>query len=159
MSESGPVGRNFFNETRFQVRSQTSESSSLTDAPTLQVLDAFTAGGAQIEGGRHGTDIELATDIDYAKGRHSARAGFLLEAGRYRSDDARNMGGTFTFASLDAYEAGRPTTFTQRSGNPLVEYSQVQFGGYVQDDVRARPQPVDELRPSLRGSRRTPTTT
>ena len=46
------------------------------------------------------------------------------------------MGGTFTFASLDAYEAGRPTTFTQRSGNPLVEYSQVQFGGYVQDDVR-----------------------
>ena len=46
------------------------------------------------------------------------------------------MGGTFTFASLDAYEAGRPTTFTQRSGNPLVEYSHAQFGGYVQDDVR-----------------------
>ena len=136
LSQSGPVGRNFFNETRFQVRNQSSESSSLTDAPTLQVLDAFTAGGAQIEGGRSGTDIELATDFDYAKGRHSARAGFLLEAGRYRSDDSRNMGGTFTFASLDAYEAGRPTTFTQRSGDPLVKYSQVQFGGYIQDDVR-----------------------
>jgi Carboxypeptidase regulatory-like domain len=136
VSESGPMGRNFFNETRLQVRHQTSESSSLTDAPTLQVLDAFTAGGAQIEGGRRGTDIELATDVDYAKGRHSARGGFLLEAGRYRSDDSRNMGGTFTFASLDAYEAGRPTTFTQRSGNPLVQYSQVQFGGYIQDDVR-----------------------
>ncbi len=118
------------------MRRQTSESSSLTDAPTLQVLDAFTAGGAQIEGGRQGTDIELATDLDYAKGRHSARAGFLLEAGRYRSDDARNMGGTFTFASLEDYEAGRPTTFTQRSGDPLVEYSQVQFGGYIQDDMR-----------------------
>ena len=136
MSQSGPVGRNFFNETRFQVRHQTNESSSLTDAPTLLVLDAFNAGGAQIEGGRRGTDIELASDLDYAKGRHSARAGFLLEAGRYRSDDARNMGGTFTFASLDAYDAGRPTTFTQRSGNPLVEYSHAQFGGYVQDDVR-----------------------
>ncbi len=136
VSQSGPVGRNLFNETRFQLRHQTSASSSLTDAPTLQVLDAFTAGGAQIEGGRRGTDIELATDLDYAKGRHSARAGFLLEAGRYRSDDARNMGGTFTFASLDAYEAGLPTTFTERSGNPLVEYSQVQFGGYIQDDVR-----------------------
>ncbi len=136
LSQSGPVGRNFFNETRFQVRNQSSESSSLTDAPTLQVLDAFTAGGAQIEGGRSGTDIELATDFDYVKGRHSARAGFLLEAGRYRSDDARNMGGTFTFASLAAYEAGRPTTFTQRSGDPLVKYSQVQFGGYIQDDVR-----------------------
>jgi Carboxypeptidase regulatory-like domain len=137
VSQSGPVARSFFNETRFQVRHQTSESSSLTDAPTLQVLDAFTSGGAQIEGGRRGTDIELATDLDYAKGRHSARAGLLLEAGRYRSDDARNMGGTFTFASLAAYEAGRPTTFTERSGNPLVEYSHAQFGGYVQDDFRA----------------------
>jgi hypothetical protein len=136
LSQSGPVARNFFNETRFQVRHQTNESASLTDAPTLLVLDAFTSGGAQIEGGRRGTDIELVTDFDYAKGRHSARAGLVLEAGRYRSDDARNMGGTFTFASLDAYEAGRPTTFTQRSGNPLVEYSHAQFGGYVQDDLR-----------------------
>ena len=149
VSQSGPFARNFFNETRFQLRRQSSESSSLTDAPTLQVLDAFTAGGAQIEGGRHGTDIELATDIDYAKGRHSARAGFLLEAGRYRSDDSRNMGGTFTFASLEAYEAGRPTTFTQRSGNPLVEY----LAGAVRrlpPGRRARsPKPVHEFRPPL----------
>jgi hypothetical protein len=136
LSQTGPIGRNFFNETRFQWRNQSMAQSSLTDAPTLQVLDAFTSGGAQIEGGRSGTDIELASDVDYARGRHSARAGFLLEAGRYRSDDSRNMGGTFTFASLEDYEAGRPTTFTQRSGDPLVKYSHVQFGGYIQDDIR-----------------------
>ncbi len=136
ISQTGPIGRNFFNETRFQWRNQSMAQSSFTDAPTLQVLDAFTAGGAQIEGGRTGTDIEVASDFDYARGRHSARAGFLFEAGRYRSDDNRNMGGTFTFASLDDYEASRPTTFTQRSGDPLVGYSQVQFGGYIQDDIR-----------------------
>jgi hypothetical protein len=136
LSQTGPIGRNFFNETRFQWRNQSMAQSSLTDAPTLQVLDAFTSGGAQIEGGRSGTDFELASDFDYARGRHSARAGFLLEAGRYRSDDSRNMGGTFTFASLEDYEAGRPTTFTQRSGDPLVRYSHVQFGGYIQDDIR-----------------------
>jgi hypothetical protein len=136
VSQTGPIGRSFFNETRFQWRNQSLAQSSLTDAPTLQVLDAFTSGGAQIEGGRSGTDIELASDFDYARGRHSARAGFLLEAGRYRSDDSRNMGGTFTFASLEDYEAGRPTTFTQRSGDPLVKYSHVQFGGYIQDDIR-----------------------
>jgi hypothetical protein len=136
VSNTGPIGRNFFNETRFQWRGASMTQSSLTDAPTLQVLDAFTSGGAQIEGGRSGTDIELASDFDYARGRHSARAGFLLEAGRYRSDDNRNMGGTFTFASLEDYEAGRPTTFMQRSGDPLVRYSHVQFGGYIQDDIR-----------------------
>jgi hypothetical protein len=136
VSSSGPFGRNLFNESRVQFRRQTSASESLTDAPALLVLDAFNSGGAQVSGGRTGTDIELASDLDYARGRHSARAGFLLETGKYRSDSAQNMGGTFTFASLDAYDAGRPTTYTQRTGDPLVEYSHTQFGLYVQDDIR-----------------------
>ena len=136
LSTSGPLGRTLFSETRLQVRRQDSESSSLSDAPAVMVLDAFNTGGAQIAGGRRALDFELATDLDYAKGRHSARAGFLLEGGRYRSDDVRNFSGTFTFASLEDYEAARPTTFTQRSGNPLVNFSHLQFGWYAQDDVR-----------------------
>jgi hypothetical protein len=118
------------------VRGQSSESTSITDAPAVLVLDAFNTGGAQVAGGRESTDVEFAGDIDYAKGRHSARAGVLLETGRYRSDDVRNASGTFTFGSLADYEAGRPTTFTQRIGNPLVEYSHTQFGWYIQDDIR-----------------------
>ena len=136
LSLSGPVGQNFYNETRFQARHQTSASDAFTDTFALIVLDSFSSGGAQVGGGRRGTDFEFATDFDYAVGRHSARAGVLLEAGRYRSDDVRNMGGTFTFASLEAYEAGRPTTFTQRTGDPLVQYGHAQLGWYVQDDIR-----------------------
>jgi hypothetical protein len=136
LSIGSPVGRNFYNETRFQARHQTQFSESLTDTPALLVPDAFNAGGAQIGGGRRGTDFEFATDLDYAHGRHSARAGVLFEAGHYRSDDVRNTGGTFTFDSLEAYEAGRPTTFTQRTGDPLVQYGHAQFGWYVQDDIR-----------------------
>jgi hypothetical protein len=100
------------------------------------VLDAFNTGGAQVAGGRDALDFEIASDIDYVKGRHSARAGLLVETGHYRSDDVRNATGTFTFASLDDYEANRPTTFTQRTGDPLVEYSHTQFGWYMQDDIR-----------------------
>ncbi len=135
-SMSGPVGRRFFNESRFQVRSSDTASESLTKTPALIVLDAFNAGGAQVAGGRHATEIELASDMDFATGRHSARAGVLIEAGRYRSDDVRNMAGTFTFSSLDAFEASRPTTFTQREGNPLVEFSHMQAAWYAQDDIR-----------------------
>ena len=135
VSQSAPFGRNLFSETRFQLRHQTSESSSLTDAPTLQVLDAFTAGGAQIEGGRRGTESSSRPTSTMR------RAGIRLAPGscsRPALPQRRcpEHGGTFTFASLDVYEAGRPTTFTQRSGNPLVEDPQVQFGGYIQDDVR-----------------------
>jgi carboxypeptidase family protein len=137
VSQSGPLGRNFYQETRAQVRHTSTESSSLSDAPALLVLDAFNSGGAQVGGGRRGTDFEVASDIDYVKGRHSARAGFLFEGGRYRSDDARNTGGTFTFSSLQAYEAGTPTTYTKRTGDPLVEYGHAQVGLYVQDDFRA----------------------
>ena len=133
---SGPIGRKAFMETRFQARHQTLDSASLTDAPAVTVLDAFTSGGAQVDGGRIANEFELASDIDYARGRHAARFGVLLEGGRYRSDEVRNAGGTFTFSSLDAYEAGRPSTYTQRSGDPLVHYSTVQLGVYAQDDIR-----------------------
>ena len=136
VTSSGPVGRSLFSEVRFQARRQSSRSRSLSDDPAVLVLDAFNAGGAQVAGGRRVTDFELAADVDYAKGRHSARAGLLFEGGRYRSDEVRSAGGTFTFASLEDYEAGRPTTFTQRSGNPLVEFSHAQLGWYMQDDVR-----------------------
>jgi hypothetical protein len=133
---SGPLGRKGFIESRFQARHQTLDSSALTDTPALTVLGAFTSGGAQIGGGRIANDFELATDIDYAHGRHAARLGVLFEGGRYRSDEVANAGGTFVFPSLDAYLAGRPSTYTRRTGDPLVSYWNVQAGWYAQDDIR-----------------------
>jgi hypothetical protein len=64
--------------------------------------------------------------------------GTLVEGGRYRSDSRTNYLGTFTFTSLADFTAGRPATWTERVGNPLVEYSQWQAGLFVQDDWRAR---------------------
>jgi hypothetical protein len=136
ISHNGPVGQRFFSESRLQVRWSESEATSALEAPAIRVLDAFTSGGAQRAGGRRGVDLEAATDLDYVRGRHSMRAGVLVEAGRYRSDDTSNYLGTFTFASLADYEAGRPSNYTSRTGDPLVRYSKVQFGAYAQDDYR-----------------------
>jgi hypothetical protein len=133
---NGPIGKRAFAELRLQARRQTQDSDSLLNLPAITVLDAFTAGGAQINGGRRASEVELAADVDYASGRHAVRFGFLFDGGRYRSDEVQNAGGTFTFASLDAYEAGLPSTFTQRQGDPRVQYGLVQGGWYVQDDIR-----------------------
>jgi Carboxypeptidase regulatory-like domain len=138
VSESGPVGKRGFSELRFQAIERSTSSTALTTLPTVQVLNAFTDGSAQVGGGRRTRGFELAQNFDYTAGRHALRAGFLLEAAKYRSDEVRNPWGTFTFSSLDTYDAGRPATFSQRIGDPLVEYSQTQFGWYVQDDIRAR---------------------
>jgi hypothetical protein len=102
------------------------------------VLNAFDAGGAQLAGTRGTNVLTLADDLDIAIGRHAVRTGLLVDAGRYRTDEQRNTGGTFTFASLDDYAAARPTTFTRNVGNPYVAISQVEVGLYLQDDMRVR---------------------
>lgn len=138
LSESGPLSRFWFAASRLQVRRASSDSLSAFEGPAVRVLDAFTSGGAQVSGGRHSTEVEFATDIDFAQRGHSMRMGALVEGGQYRSDSRSNYIGTFTFANLADYEAGRPATFTQRTGDPLVRYSQWQAGLYFQDDWRAR---------------------
>jgi hypothetical protein len=138
LSESGPWSRNVFAESRLQLHWLSGGSSSAVELPTIRVLDAFTAGGAQQSGGRRSTEVEWATNVDWTRGKHAVRAGALVEGGRYRSDSRTNYLGTYTFASLADYEAGRPATYTQRIGNPLVEYSHWQGGVFVQDDWRAR---------------------
>jgi hypothetical protein len=136
LSENGPVGRRFFWESRLQVRWSDFEQTSETQARTIRVNDAFTNGGAQVRGGRTDTTFELASDLDYVRGNHSVRTGLLLEGGWYRSDDTSNYLGTYTFASLNDYNAGTPSAFTQRIGDPTLSYDSLQAGVYVQDDWR-----------------------
>ena len=138
LSESGPWSRALFGESRLQVRQQSADTVSAVEAPTTRVLDAFTSGGAQQDGGRNTTEVEFATSVDLALRRHSIRVGALVEGGWYRSDARSNYLGTYTFTSLADYAEGRPASYTRRTGDPLVDYSQWQAGLYVQDDWRAR---------------------
>lgn len=138
LSENGPLGKRMFSESRLQVRWADTRSSSSIEAPTIRVNDAFTSGGAQQSGGDHRVEFEAATDLDYVRGLHSWRAGALLEGGRYRSDASSNYLGTYTFASLADYLAGKPTTYSRRTGDPNVRYNNLQAGVYLQDDWRVR---------------------
>ncbi len=136
VSENGPIGRQLFLESRLQVRWTRTEDESNLEAATIRVLDAFTSGGAQRSGGRRVLDFEAASDLDYVRGAHSLRTGILLEGGRYRSNDFSNYLGTYTFASLADYEAGRALSYTRRIGDPNIRYSNFQVGLYLQDDYR-----------------------
>jgi Carboxypeptidase regulatory-like domain len=136
--EAGPLGRRFFINTRFALNWSDSASRSATEAPTVIVTDAFTAGGAQVKGGRYTRTFTLASDLDYVRGRHSVRGGIQFDGGRYRSDSASNYLGTYTFESLAAYEAGRPSVYTRRIGDPNIAYWNLQAGLYAQDDIRVR---------------------
>lgn len=136
ISENGAVGKRFFSESRLQLRWADTSSSSQNEAPTIRVNDGFTTGGAQQSGGDHRFEFEAASDLDYVRGKHSWRTGVLLEGGRYRSDVSSNYLGTFTFASMADYVAGKPANYTRRIGDPNVRFNSIQAGVYLQDDWR-----------------------
>jgi hypothetical protein len=134
----GPLGRRMFANTRLQLQSASSDSVSATAARTVVVNGAFTSGGAQVSGGRKSRTFEFASDVDYVRGKNTVRTGLLAAGGDYRSDSANNRLGTYTFSSLDAFNAGTPDTYTQRIGDPLVKYFNTQVALYAQDDIRVR---------------------
>jgi hypothetical protein len=136
IQQTGPIGRRFFVGTRLELNWTDTAAHAAVEAPTIRVLDAFTKGGAQVSGGRHAKAFEFGSDVDYIRGLHSVRAGVIVEGGHFRSDDATNYLGTYTFTSLAAFEAGQPATFVRRIGNPLIEYWNVNSGVYLQDDIR-----------------------
>jgi hypothetical protein len=138
VQEAGPLGRRFFTNTRLALRLVDTDTRSSVESPTIVVNDAFTSGGAQRTGGRHTRRFILQSDLDYVRGIHSWRAGIQFDGGSYRSDDASNYLGTYTFESLAAYEAGRPLTYTRRIGDPNISYFNLQGAFYLQDDVRVR---------------------
>src|SRR5688572_5288211 len=134
----GPLGRRAFLRTRVQLAWQDSNNISAVEERTIRVIEAFTRGGAQVSGGQHTRTLVAAGDLDYVRGNHTWRFGAQVDASRWRSDDASNYLGTYTFESLEAFDAGRPRSYTQRIGDPNLKYENYQGAFYVQDDFRIR---------------------
>src|SRR5205814_5318799 len=65
-SVAGSIRKSLFNDLRFQLRAQDTSSDALMQAPAVLVLNAFNRGGAQVDGGRRATDLEVADDLDIA---------------------------------------------------------------------------------------------
>lgn len=138
LADSGVIGKRYYNEVRFQTRWLNTETTSASAGQTILVPGFFNGGSAQRSGGRNQLEFQLDDNVDYALEKHGVRFGVQFEAGSYRSNDSTNAAGTFQFADLAAYQAGRPTQFTQRIGDPSVAYNQYQFGWFIQDDYRLK---------------------
>lgn len=138
LQQIGPLGRRGFLRTRFQYTWTDTTNTSATEAETIHVIDAFTRGGAQVAGGQHGKTIVFGSDLDYVRGSHTWRFGMQTDVSRWQSDDRSNYLGTYTFESLEAFEAGRPRSYTRRIGDPNLEYNYFQGAVYAQDDIRVR---------------------
>jgi hypothetical protein len=135
----GTFRRRFVNDVRITYGWSSSESFPVSEARTVRVLDAFTSGGAQLQGGRFWKELEIEDELEVTvRGAHQISASANVDRTMYHGDEYRNSAGTYTFASLAEFGVGVPTTFTQRVGDPRYEYSMTRFSWHAQDDYRVR---------------------
>jgi carboxypeptidase family protein len=133
----GLIGRSTLNEFHVEYRHMSTVVDSVSKAVSVNVLDAFNAGGAGVDNSSTTRTLEAADNLDFTIGRkHAMRVGFLVTGGRYRNFDARNAAGTFTFSSLESYLAATPLQFTQRVGEVNTSFTAYQGAVYWQDDIR-----------------------
>jgi hypothetical protein len=138
LQEAGPIGRRSFINTRLSHTWIKLDMHSAVEAPTIVVQDAFNSGGAQQEQFADVRIMQLASDVDYVRGRHSWRGGVQIDGNWFSAQSRFNYLGTYTFASLDDYRNGAPILYTRSLGAPEVEYKNIQGAVYFQDDIRVK---------------------
>jgi hypothetical protein len=138
VQEVGPIGRRLFLNSRFALNLTDLSQRSELEAATIRVNDAFTRGGAQTSGGRLSKFFDLQSDLDYVRGVHSVRVGINSQTQTVHADMNSNYLGTYTFDSLEAFQAGRPTSYSRRIGDPTIDTLNLMSAVYVQDDIRVR---------------------
>jgi hypothetical protein len=119
---------------------QHTSTKSLNPEPKIVVQDAFTAGGAQADRLQTENHFTFTEIVSYQAGKHALRGGINVpDISRRGLDDNTNIGGTYTFATLQDYLQNRPFSFVQQRGNGHVVFWEKVIGGFVQDEFRLRP--------------------
>jgi hypothetical protein len=147
LTETAIINPSVVNETRFQFTRNRNERNGDNSIPAVNVQGAFFGGGAQVgESYSQDTRWELQNNTTWTHGNHSFKAGGRLRAVSIDDFSVANFGGTFTFSSLDQFRnnvagaaGGAPTQFTLTTGEPLAGVTQYDFGGFINDDWKVRP--------------------
>jgi len=111
------------NETRFQYYRSATQSIANSTGPTIQVLQSFNDGGANVG---HTLDTqnnyELQNYTSIAKGAHSWRFGVRLRGQTDASVSPQNFNGTFTFAggALEPVLNAQNQAVLDSSGQPVL---------------------------------------
>jgi len=158
LTETSVLNKSTVNETRFQfIRSRFQQDPLNVGIPVVSVFDAFTSGAASVGNSfNENTRWEVTNTTTQAHGAHSLKFGARLRGVRLSDFSEGNFNGIYSFRSLADYRravaremltlpdgtkvpAVVPTQFSLNAGEPLAEISQVDFGGFVQDDWKVRP--------------------
>ena len=164
VTETAVLNPSTINETRFQFNRGRNEQLGDSTIPVVNVSAAFVSGGSQVGHATNERDNwELANFTAMQKGTHAVKFGGRLRGTKIDDTSPNNFGGTWSFtggygmSSIERYQltlelqqqgktpqeiraaGGGASQFTISTGNPFANVSQKDFGLFIQDDWRVRP--------------------
>jgi hypothetical protein len=122
-------------EGRLNINRSTSQTTPQSEDVRINVLDAFSKGGAQNRSESAERNYNFDTMYTRAGARLTVKTGV---EGSYRTDrttSTNGFGGTFTFSSLDAFLAGTPLNYRETRGTPVIETDQLDASAFAQFDA------------------------
>lgn len=164
VTETAILNPTTVNETRFQYSFNRNEQTGTNDVPALDVSGAFGSGGSQVgQSFSERKSWELNNFTAQQMGTHAIKFGGRI---RYIGVDDTNegtFGGNWTFTggfgltSIERYQltvrlleqgltpaqvraaGGGATSFRLNAGNPFADVTRTDYGVFIQDDWRIRP--------------------
>ena len=122
-------------EGRLQMNRNQGEDVPASNAERINVLDAFSSGGAQNASLENQHNYNFSSRLTRLGEKVTVKAGMEGAYRSKRSSSTNNFGGTYTFSSLAAYLAGTPLTYRVTRGNPVVETTQLALATNLQGDI------------------------
>lgn len=122
LTENAILSSTALNQTRFQFVRTTLTQQATSFAPTIQVLDAFTSGGAQVGNSQHVEDLlELQNYMTKTWGSHTLTFGGQFHRDAVYDRSPGNFGGTFVFSGGLAPELNSSNQIVLNgNGNPIM---------------------------------------
>jgi hypothetical protein len=116
--------------------SNSDETKPVKNAVTIDVLEAFGAGGnpSKYEGERKG--YYLSNLFSHTGQKVTVKAGFDGGYRKSRTVSEENFLGWFTFSNLEAFRNGIATTYRVTRGNPLLLNSQFEMSVFAENDIK-----------------------
>ncbi len=133
-------GQHWLNYLHFLVGHYNSPTTSITEKPNITVQGAFTGGGAQADAKNTEYHFDGTDLVTYTAGKHVVEFGIdVPDISRRGRDDFTNTLGTYTFASLAAYEVNQPALLLLQQGQGHLVFLEKNFAGFIQDTWHVRP--------------------
>ena len=164
LTETAILNSTTVNETRFQYSHSDTEQIGDNSVPGLTVSGSFSGGGSQVgHSVNKNNRFELQNFTAIQKGPHAIKFGGRVRHVKVDDTNENNFGGSWVFtggfglSSIERYQltlqmqaqgatpeqiraaGGGAAQFSINTGNPFASVSQTDYGVYIQDDWRIKP--------------------